>query len=120
MKNLFIAVCISLFLAAPASADITGTTVAGGFACEAAVLDDDSQNLLNRWILLNIKRVTGDITEEETKGGVFLGSTLCAQVIGGIPATLIQTDGVDYLLEVLCDEEGCLTVIMKSDGFLRD
>jgi len=115
MKNIIAVLLLGLglVLASPASADLTGTTVAGNFACAVPDLSTESKALLNLWITLNQKLQAGTITDEEYDQGAMLSLTgTCGVIAGDLPVRIARIDGVDYLIEV---QEGVFLII-KSDG----
>jgi hypothetical protein len=116
MKKFFmiITICFGLFLAAPAGAVMTGTTVHGTHACVAADLSTDSKSLLNRWIELDNKMESGTLTEEEFAEGQALYLTECGFLLGDFSVTVVLIDGIYYLIEASDGSQ----VIINADGFV--
>ncbi len=79
---------------------ITGFTVNMGQACWVDDLSTESMDLLTLWWSLNKKKDDGTITEEEYNHGFSLEqSGLCGRLVGGIPVTIVLSDGTIYLLQ---------------------
>lgn len=115
-------ICFSLILAIAVNAEITGTIIDGALACHTYELDEESKDLLNRWIYLNRKYDEETLTLDEAIERHLPEEVVgqCAILRGGTESMVIQLDGLDYLVELCTDGYNCVTVIMKSEGFDRN
>ena len=102
------AAALLVLLATPsASTAITGITIDDGLAChvsdlseESKSLSEESRDLIILWWTLNSKKDEGTLTEEEYRlGAALANSRQCGRMHGGVPVTIVQTDGTIYLGE---------------------
>jgi hypothetical protein len=101
MKRIGIAIAVALLVgcATPTDAEvITGFTVDNGPACDVNDLSTESMDLITLWWRLNQKRIAGTLTEEERAKGYLLETTVCGRLRGGVPVTVVLSDGTVYLL----------------------
>jgi hypothetical protein len=104
MKNRIVTVIATIMLmgcATPTDAEvITGFTVHGAPACGVSDLSTESMDLVTLWWSLNKKREDGTITPEEyAQGAELFRSGQCGLLQGGIPVTIVLSDGTIYLLQ---------------------
>ena len=100
---------------------VTGISVENAPVCEATNLSRETKTLFNRWVELNKKLDDRTITEEEYNEGLMLTQMeICANLRGGIEGTVVQLDGLDYLVDYCVPGHPCVRVIQKAETFIRD
>jgi hypothetical protein len=104
MNKIAIAIITAVLLigcVASSGADIspiTGITIDNSLACRVSDLSEGSKDRIILWWTLNRKNKDGTLTQEEAALGSMLEMTgQCHRMIGGVPVTLVQTDGTMYL-----------------------
>jgi hypothetical protein len=93
---------------------ITGYTTDNAPACTVADLSTENMDLITEWWRVNKLRAEDALTDEDFAIGQAIYLTgQCGLLRGGIPATIVLSDGTIYLLEL---PDGSLAGVVDS-GF---